>query len=159
MNAYVFLFLFLSLSLSRIYPFESIRILFRIHMKSVHLAPFILIPVSKSANSASNIPMYVHTMHACLSPLHTNLLTLACQISSGITTLPVVCTTRPWPRVISRMVARSASDFQRARDPLSRATCDINPASVSSLSQTECPRTWGTTIYTSVQYSHRAFVA
>jgi len=114
-------------------------------MKSVHLAPLILIPVSKSANSASNIPIYVHTMRACLSPRHTNLLTLACQISSGITTLPVVYTIRPWLRVISRMVARSASDFQRARDPLSRATCDINPASVSSLSQTECPRTWDTT--------------
>jgi len=152
MNAYVSF----SLSLSRIYSFESIRILFRIHMKSVHLA-LILIPVSKSANSTSNILMCILDARACLCDIqiYWHLRARYPRVSRR---------SRSFTRLVRgpvsfRVWSHEVLPISSARDPLSRATCDINPASVSSLSQTECPRTWGTAIYTSVQYSHRAFVA
>lgn len=64
---------------------------------------------------AASLDARAYSIRACLPPRHADLLTLAYQISSGITALSVVYTTRPWPRVISPTVARSASDFQRAR--------------------------------------------
>lgn len=64
---------------------------------------------------AASLDARAYLIRACLLPRHADLLTLTYQMSSSITPLPVVYTTRPWPHVISSTVARSASDFQSAQ--------------------------------------------
>lgn len=62
-------------------------------------------------------------------------------------------------RVISCMIARSASDFQRARPLVSRDMQHKSCFRFQFITRTERPRTKSTMIYTSLPYSHRKFIA
>jgi len=139
---------------SAFYPFHSNFIQNTYEERLVCLTPFVVTPLISIKHRKQYPDAHAYSIHACLPVRHINLLTLAYQISSSTATLSVVYTTRGL--VSSRVWLREMLPISNAHYPLSCATCDINLASVSSLSWTECSHT---AIYTSVPYPHRAFVA
>lgn len=92
------------------------------------------------------------------SARRTDLLALTCQMStrgerlsrerlSLSLSLPVVTRLRSCHFVYSRARKVLTISSAHSQTLVSRAMCNINPASVSSLSRTGCPRTKGTMIY------------
>lgn len=142
--------------LFRICVYEECFVLFSAVITHDHAT---IATISKSTNPANNISM--HTRFAWVNVSHRDI-QIYWHLRARCPRVSRRSRSFTWlarSLVSSRVWSREVLPISSARDPLSCATCDINPASVSSLSRTEYRRTWSTAIYTSVPYSHRTFVA
>lgn len=104
------------------------------------------VPQIRARISFRNIQIYWHLRARCRSTLGISLGSIVTRLVRSL-------------RVTSCMIARSASDFGRARPLVSRDMQHKSCFRFQFITPTECPRTKGTMIYTSVPYSHRKFIA
>lgn len=160
-----FLFLRNRFSSNLICNEESICLMFLINITSIIFLHYNQ-PISRLTNSKNNISLCaplsarVPYSSAYFFVQHTDLLALTCRMSLGISRDSIVVRLVPQSScVISCMIARSASDFQRARPLVSRDMQHKSCFRFQFITRTERPRTKSTMIYTSLPYSHRKFIA